>query len=145
MQEPTPPNFRAVGLFADLERKAGPHLPHLTHARDRLDPADVQRVLAHLQAGVGIIDCMEMCIDPLDSSQAHPGGSSLMSDGYWVWRADLAYYVKRYRVALAPAFIADVRAGRPIDFRGSSMQAAAAYGRAVREPPPHLLLKHCER
>lgn len=60
-----------------------------------------------------------------------------MSDGYWVWRADLAYYVERYRVALDPVFIADVRAGRPIDFQGSSMQATAAYGRAVREAPTH--------
>jgi hypothetical protein len=127
--------FKAVGMFSDLEPKAGPHLPGLADAMNGLDAADVPRVIAHLRAGVGVIDFMEMCVDPLDAAQAHPGGSSLMSDGRWVWRADLAYYVHRYRVALDPEFVRDVRSGRLIDFRGPSRQATSAYGRAVRGEP----------
>lgn len=34
-----------------------------------------------------------------------PGGSSLVSDGRFVWRADLSAYVETYNIDLPPHFI----------------------------------------
>jgi hypothetical protein len=125
-------DFKALGQFAELEPGGGPHLLRLADVIYHMDAADVPLVLAHLRIGIRVVDCMEMCVDPLDSTRSHPGGSSLATDGRWVWRVDLPYYVERYRVALTSDFIADVRAGRPIDFRGTGMRAASAYGKAAR-------------
>ncbi|MGK0361673.1 MAG: hypothetical protein ACI9U2_003991 [Bradymonadia bacterium] len=125
--------FEALGAFAELEAEGGPHLPRLLDALGQLATADVARVLDHLRAGVGVVDSMEMCVDPLDPGTSHPGGSGLLTDSRWVWRQDLAYYVERYKVGLPPAFIEIARAGAPVRFDGSRLRAAAAFGRAVRE------------
>jgi hypothetical protein len=36
-------------------------------------------------------------------------GGSLLTDGTWLWRDDLAYYVDRYHLALPADFVARVR------------------------------------
>lgn len=125
--------FEALGAFAELEAEGGPHLPRLLGARGQLADTDVACVLNYLRAGVGVVDSMEMCVDPLDPNASHPGGSGLLTDGRWVWRQDLAYYVERYKVGLPLAFIETARARAPIHFEGSRLRAAAAFGRAVRE------------
>lgn len=96
--------MRMVGRFRELER-AAEDLPSIFDARDLLDRPTAQAVSLYLDSGVPAFDVMEAVRDPFDPSKYLPGGSSLLSDGEWVWRADLAYFVKEYRVALPDTFI----------------------------------------
>lgn len=47
---------------------------------------------------------MESTPDPLDKAVHVRGGPSLLTDGEWFWRHDLARYVRRYQVRLPGAF-----------------------------------------
>ena len=47
-----------------------------------------------------VFDVMEATPDPRGADRRIAGGSSLLTDGYWVWRQDLAAYVEHFGVAL---------------------------------------------
>ncbi|MGW1201216.1 hypothetical protein [Streptomyces cyaneofuscatus] len=64
--------------------------------------AEVQR---YLESGHPIFDIMETTLDVVTGSFRVPGGSSLVSDGRFVWRADLSAYVEKYNIDLPPHFI----------------------------------------
>ncbi|MFF3993134.1 hypothetical protein ACFYX8_07415 [Streptomyces cyaneofuscatus] len=62
-------------------------------------------VQAYLESGHPIFDIMETTLDVIEGSFRVPGGSSLVSDGRFVWRADLSAYVETYNIGLPPHFI----------------------------------------
>ncbi|MFE4702008.1 hypothetical protein ACFRIC_33565 [Streptomyces sp. NPDC056738] len=74
---------------------------------------DEAAVLGYLRGGAGIWSETSAGADVLD-----PGGpvmtgiGSLYTDGSWVWRQDLAYYLGTYHVSLPPDFLAHVRDSR---------------------------------
>ncbi|MGW5071089.1 hypothetical protein ACWEQJ_34385 [Streptomyces cyaneofuscatus] len=76
-------------------------------ARDQASypKAEVQR---YLESGHPIFDIMETTLDVVTGSFRVPGGSSLVSDGRFVWRADLSAYVDTYNIDLPPHFISFV-------------------------------------
>ena len=98
--------MKVIGLIAELERGAQPtHLKSIHELRDGMHANNVAQVTRFLDSGITVLDVMEATQDPLDEKVFIPGGPSLMSDGEWVWRKDLSYYVERYALALDPAFI----------------------------------------
>ena len=97
--------MRMIGLIRELERKAAVPLPRLVDLRNRLPEADVAVIAAYLERGEVASDAMGLVADPLDPTIVIPGGAGLQSDGRWVWRQDLAHYVRRYRVSLARDFV----------------------------------------
>ena len=105
--------MKMVGLLRDLERPECLHLPSIADLRDRMDPADLEAVVAYLQGGRLVVDVMGFAVDPLNLKVSHAGGQGLQCDGEYVWRQDLWYYVRFYRTALAEDFVARVRSGRP--------------------------------
>ena len=48
--------------------------------------------------------------DVLGSEKFIIGGASAMTDGEWIWREDLRFYVATYHVGLPEDFLASVRA-----------------------------------
>ncbi|MFD8058808.1 hypothetical protein ACFXA0_26405 [Streptomyces cyaneofuscatus] len=67
--------------------------------------AEMQR---YLDSGHPIFDIMETTLDVVTGSFRVPGGSSLVSDGRFVWRADLSAYVETYNIDLPSHFISFV-------------------------------------
>jgi hypothetical protein len=59
----------------------------------------------YLKSGYPILDVMELTTDFIDGAFRVPGGSSVLTDGYFVWRADLASYVERYHIDLPQEFL----------------------------------------
>jgi len=51
---------------------------------------------------------MESAVDPLDSEISIDGGPSLVSDGSWIWRLDLVYFVEKYGVELPSEFLEQI-------------------------------------
>ncbi|MEU9217001.1 hypothetical protein AB0D47_10710 [Streptomyces sp. NPDC048376] len=68
------------------------------------------RLVGYLRRGSGIWSEMGAEADVLDpEAPTLVSGGSLLTDGVWLWRDDLAYYVDRYHLALPADFVARVR------------------------------------
>ncbi|KAB1987024.1 hypothetical protein F8144_19790 [Streptomyces triticiradicis] len=51
--------------------------------------------------------------DVLDPEASELSGiGSLYTDGIWLWRQDLSYYLAKYHVSLPPDFVTQVRNAR---------------------------------
>lgn len=96
-----------VGFYRQLEPQGPP-----AYSEDILEvleaPASypVSDVVAYLRAGHPVLDVSESCRDVVDGESRIRGGSSVLSDGEWVWRWDLGHYVEKYTVDLPAAFLA---------------------------------------
>ncbi|KAB1162258.1 hypothetical protein F6X68_00850 [Micromonospora sp. AMSO12t] len=73
---------------------------------------DVDEVVRYLRGGYVLIDMMDLADDPFDSTRQIMNGSTIRTDGDWLWRDDLAYHVHRHRVALPDEFLALIRERR---------------------------------
>ncbi|GAB7043608.1 MULTISPECIES: hypothetical protein [Catenuloplanes] len=70
---------------------------------------DAARVVAYLRAGHLLIGAMDIADDPFEPGRQIMNGSSVQTDGDWMWRKDLARFVQRRRVGLPPEFLALIR------------------------------------
>ncbi|NMO19946.1 hypothetical protein HPC49_20320 [Pyxidicoccus fallax] len=52
--------------------------------------------------------------DPLDARKILPGGLSLLTDGRWIWQADLCDLIERYRIGLPQEFLDHVASASPL-------------------------------
>lgn len=103
-----------LGLFAEMEdTSSDAGLPSALDLAGALAEGDREAVLRYLAAGTPVFDVMEASPDPRDAEKWIAGGPSLITDGDWVWRQDLAAYVVAHGVALPYEFIATARSGRP--------------------------------
>lgn len=131
--------MQVVGLFRELTREKPAFLPSIIDAKGKLAAAQVSQVAAFLRRGVPVFDVMEATPDPFDPKTFLKGGPSLVSDGHWVWREDLAHYVERYQVGLPSQFIAHVQQSNGSIADESTIvsrweEAVTAYEQAEREP-----------
>ena len=72
---------------------------------------DENFIVDYLDGGHCIVDVTESVPDVV-SGRLHPrsaGGSSLITDGAWVWRQDLAHYVITYHVRMPEEFLSHMR------------------------------------
>lgn len=65
----------------------------------------VQDLVGYLKSGYPILDVMELTTDVIGGAFRVPGGSSVLTDGEFVWREDLAWYVDRYHIDLPQDFL----------------------------------------
>ena len=86
--------MKVVGLFRELDREMSPSLGSIHDLRGKLSPDAASLVKEYLQQGTPIFDVMGVSADPLDEKFVFSGGPSLLSDGFWVWRSDLYYFVE---------------------------------------------------
>jgi hypothetical protein len=101
---------RLVGFNRELEPKSAFASGSIRDAVASVAGGDEARIAEYLEAGYGIIDYTESGYDVLGSGAINVACSSLVSDGEWVWRNDLAFYVRRYHLRLADEFVEHVRA-----------------------------------
>ncbi|MFE5867019.1 hypothetical protein ACFQ6V_00035 [Streptomyces roseifaciens] len=69
-----------------------------------------QEVAAYLRGGHVLFASMGVVDDVLGSGESIVGGGSLFTDGEWVWRGDLSFYVTTYHLALPDEFVGRARA-----------------------------------
>lgn len=68
-------------------------------------PYPKTEIKEYLESGYPIFDIMETTRDVIGGSFTVAGGSSLLSDGRFVWRADLPKYVDTYNLELPGEFL----------------------------------------
>ncbi|MET8662832.1 hypothetical protein ABZV87_00700 [Streptomyces tendae] len=102
---------RAVGFFDELSPGWGfPTEGAIKDAVRSSADADEHRLVEYLRRGAGIWSEMGAQADVLDpEGPVLVSAGSLLTDGVWLWRDDLAYYVDRYHLALPGDFVACVR------------------------------------
>ena len=104
--------MKALGLISELDGTRLANLPSLVQISQKLDPAVKQAVLEYLSRGTTFFDVMEATPDPLSVGKSISGGSSLVTDGFWVWRLDLINYVSAHNIELPDEFIQTARTTR---------------------------------
>lgn len=100
--------LKSVGFFREQYRDER-DLPSI-HDAVRSEPhPDAERIVAYLEAGIGIAGVGEYARDVLAPEPRYTVSPSLLTDGVWLWRADLAYYIAKYQVAIPEEFVAQMR------------------------------------
>jgi hypothetical protein len=104
---------RTAGMFVELGQTRHPEPPQSIADHIAAEPLeDADLVTQYLDNGYLLIDMMDVERDVLDPEQEILSGSSIMTDGEWLWRQDLSYYVRRHHVALPPDLLTTIRERR---------------------------------
>ncbi|MFI1259191.1 hypothetical protein ACH4U6_36440 [Streptomyces netropsis] len=77
--------------------------------RDAPGP-DEREIGAYLRGGHVLFASVGVVDDVLGSGESIVGGGSLFTDGEWVWRGDLWFYVTTYHLTLLDEFVTRARA-----------------------------------
>lgn len=98
--------MRRVGFF----REFYPNDSSLPWLREHISTRRIRsesKIVEYLRSGHMLAAVMEGIIDIIDSTPFSEGSgcSSLLTDGTWLWRQDLAHYVERYHVELPDDFV----------------------------------------
>ncbi|WP_165988051.1 hypothetical protein [Streptomyces sp. YIM 98790] len=97
-----------VGFFQELEH-GDPDGGSLVESVGKGDE-NVQELMAdYLSGGYVIATTGQSAVDILDDRRPRSGTVDVRTDGVWVWSGDLAYYVRKYNVALPAELIARAR------------------------------------
>ena len=104
-----------IGLYRELGRGISDQVRSIREDIGFIEHEIAEKIASYLASGIPVLDSMEATIDPLDKSVFTPGGSSLLSDGFWVWRYDLAYLIVKYRLRLPEQFIQHAIEKRIVD------------------------------
>lgn len=97
-------------------------------------PYPKAKIKEYLESGHPVFDIMEMTRDVIEGLFRVPGGSSLLSDGRFVWRADLSEYVDTYNVELPGEFLsfaAENKFSVPAASHETLLHISVAAGRAL--------------
>ncbi|MEW2505949.1 hypothetical protein AB0878_36350 [Amycolatopsis sp. NPDC047767] len=100
-------SLKRVGFYAELEeRRPDVFQGSIFDAISRDRSPNEANLVAYLDSGHDLIDIMEGTEDVVaGKGSSVSGGSSLMTDGVWVWRLDLPFFVKKYHLELDPEFV----------------------------------------
>lgn len=101
--------MRRIGFFRELPH-GEPDGPILRDAVDAIAPDLAARLVGYLEKGRLLAAVPAPGIDVIDPTQPYVSPPHLLTDGRWVWPADLAHYVERYRVGVPDEFLADIEA-----------------------------------
>ncbi len=70
---------------------------------------DTDAVTAYLDAGHVVIEMMDVEDNPFNAAQQILNGSTMLTDGEWLWRKDFSFYVRNHDVSVPPEFLAAIR------------------------------------
>ncbi|WP_233104237.1 hypothetical protein [Haliangium ochraceum] len=103
MEHPWKGILLKVGFFRELDH--GDHQgPSLEHDKAESAAPDEERIAAYLDAGHLYIAATGFVEDWFADDEVVIGPPHLLTDGVYVWPADLPYYVRNYHVRLPKAF-----------------------------------------
>lgn len=97
-----------VGFFMELGR-ASAGGPSLVQARRETAQPDEENIVHYLETAAAFGVSGSMADDYFDPSKKAVAPLETVTDGVWLWRRDLAYYVRHYHVLLPPDFVAHMR------------------------------------
>jgi hypothetical protein len=101
--------MKIVGFFTELNPR-GRYARGSIHDAVSSTPQPFEREIAeYLDAGHFIIDYMEDGYDVIEGKTLLIARAAIKSDNTWVWRNDLAFYVRKYHLRLPEEFVQHAR------------------------------------
>ncbi|MFD9270054.1 hypothetical protein ACFWB1_21130 [Streptomyces goshikiensis] len=76
--------------------------------QDSAEP-DEPEIIEYLDSGYEILSFMGSVKDVLGSGERILGGDNIFTDGEWVWRGDLSFYVMTYHLSIPIDFLEQIR------------------------------------
>ncbi|MBQ6637803.1 MAG: hypothetical protein IJH82_04020 [Lachnospiraceae bacterium] len=73
------------------------------------EPENIEKICKYLDSGVALIVVPGVTEDVISPEKGNAGVASEYTDGTWLWRGDLSYYVRNYRLKLPDEFIDTMR------------------------------------
>ncbi|MEU0728020.1 hypothetical protein [Streptomyces sp. NPDC006140] len=70
---------------------------------------DEREIVQYLLSGYDLFSVMGSSEDVLGSDETITGADSIYSDGEWVWRGDLWFYVRTHHICLPHEFLERIR------------------------------------
>ncbi|MEU4255232.1 hypothetical protein AB0B42_22980 [Streptomyces fradiae] len=127
--------IKRVGFFREFApQDADDSAPSIHDAVRPSGPGDEYGVLAYLDSGTEIFSAMGAERDAISGDEWIAGAGSLVTDGTWMWPAELRHYVERYHAELPEDFLATVRAARytaaPVSRRRTEEIILEVFGRS---------------
>ncbi|MGW5313599.1 hypothetical protein [Nocardia thailandica] len=121
--------LKPVAMYREMYSDRYQDLPSLRTADAGVVEEDRDRILDYMYNVPAVFDVMGSVPDLLTEGEWISGGSSLYSDGVWIWREDSMRYVATGAVGLPADFVAHVRAGdyRPAGFDTRDPEFDAAF------------------
>ncbi|MFH8487918.1 hypothetical protein [Streptomyces longisporoflavus] len=103
--------IKVAGFFEELSPGWGfPTCGSIREFTHGVGIPDQDRVLSYLRSGTGIWSEMSAGPDVLNPDAPLLSGiGSLYTDGEWLWREDLAYYVETHHIDLPAEFLSRIR------------------------------------
>ncbi|MEU8607371.1 hypothetical protein AB0C29_05155 [Actinoplanes sp. NPDC048791] len=102
--------MKLAGMFVELGRLRPPTpQPSILAGVASAPLPDVDAVVAYLRGGHKLIAAMDLQDDVFDPAHQILNGSSILTDGDWLWRHDYAHYVGRHDVEVPPEFLDLIR------------------------------------
>lgn len=101
-------SIKRVGFFRELPHgdSEGESLLGYVSKGDSREQAALADYLAN---GATLAVAPQRVRDVLDEAEDDIGSLAIMTDGTWIWPADLAYYVQKYNVSLPVEFVEHAR------------------------------------
>lgn len=122
------PDLKPVGIYREMYKRGHDDLPSIHDASTDQQLADRDRILDYLRKAPEVFDVMEAVPNLVTGEGWIPGGSSLHSDGEWIWRTDSIEYLTVRPLAIPDEFVQYVRANDYLppnyDLRAESFRAA---------------------
>lgn len=98
--------MKLIGFFRDMDPESPSVYSEKTPSKNSGKPDyPLREVERYLRSGHPILDVMESTADVIGEAFHVPGGSSILTDGSFAWRVDLASYVEHYSIPLPPDFL----------------------------------------
>lgn len=76
---------------------------------ENMSPDTRRQLSNYLRSGSLVIAWMEQTSDKLGAAFTVPGGSGIVTDGFYYWRLDAAWYVEYYGAVLSEATLQHFR------------------------------------
>jgi hypothetical protein len=93
-----------LGFFRELPH-GDPEGESLIRILSMGDVAVQEFVAGYLEKGTVLAATAQRVFDVLDDEKSDAGQLAVMTDGVWVWPADLPYYVRKYNISLPGRFV----------------------------------------
>ncbi|MEU3219589.1 hypothetical protein [Streptomyces sp. NPDC006971] len=98
--------MKLIGFYLEMDRDYAPSWGgSVPPPESGAGKYPVHDVVNYLKSGYPIFDVMEMTTDVIQGAFSVSGGSSMLTDGNFVWREDLASHVERYIIDLPQDFL----------------------------------------
>ncbi|MGW0433384.1 hypothetical protein ACWDV4_12720 [Micromonospora sp. NPDC003197] len=102
-------DLKPVVMYREMYLDRYQDLPSLWTAETGVTEPDRARVLDYMHSVRAVLDAMGSVPDLFADGEWIQGGSSLYSDGIWVWREDSMKYLAEQPLTLPAEFVGHIR------------------------------------